>query len=363
MTPRSNSTPPLILQALLGQPTSRRPLWVMRQAGRYLPEYRELRARYTFEQLCAAPEAAAEATLQPMRRFPLDAAIVFADLMSPLSALGVAVRFDPGPVVDAPVRDRDDVARLTRVTREIAPEVLETLARVRSTLEAGAVEGAARPALLGFAGGPWSIAAYLVEGRGTRGFPLLRARAQADPQFMESLLDVLASLAADYGRAQADAGAEALQLFETWSGLLSRADWRRLVKPRLAVILQAWAEHGIPRILFLQDAPHLVEEALDLPVDAISVDWRLDLAALRTRAGDGLTLQGNLDPAFLLAGPEVTKRAALALLDRVPAHRHIANLGHGILPETPIESMHALVQAVHEHAGASVPEEPLAKKG
>ena len=235
-TPQSNATSsdagsstdglsthaPLMVRTLRGEPSTRRPLWVMRQAGRYLPEYRELRTRFTFEELCANPEAAAEATLQPLRRFPLDGAIVFADLMSPLSALGLTVRFDPGPVLDEPIQSRDDLDRLTRVGDTIAPEVLETLQRVRGVLESGAVEASDRPAMLGFAGGPWSIAAYMVEGRGNRGFPALRMRAHTDPSFIEALLDLLAELVIDYGRAQAKAGAEALQLFETWSGLLSR---------------------------------------------------------------------------------------------------------------------------------------------
>lgn len=336
----------LLLAALRGEPTPRRPLWMMRQAGRYLPEYRALRERHRFEELAGDPALAAEVTLQPLARVPLDAAIIFADLMSPVGALGLSVRFEPGPVLARPVRTAADVARLRDpAPDEIAPEVMGALRLVKRELNG-------RAALLGFAGAPWSLAAYLVQGRGATGFPALRALAARDPGLVGALLARLTDLAIRYVGAQAAAGADAVQLFDTWAGVLSLAEWTRVVRPHLVRLLEATTSLGVPRILFLQDASHLVKAYAELPAEALAVDWREDLAALRAHIGPRRALQGNLDPAVLLAGPEATARAARDLLARTPARGHVVNLGHGVLPETPLESVHALVAAVHRE-GAS----------
>ncbi len=328
----------LLLRTLSGRPTSRRPLWIMRQAGRYLPAYRALRAEYSFEQLSGSPALAAEVTLLPFEHFPLDAAIVFADLMSPVPALGLPVRFDPGPVLERTLRSRADVDALPEVdSQEIAPSVIETLRRVKPRLPDGV-------ALLGFAGAPLTLAAYLVQGRGVRGFPRLRALAASDRQAFETLMAKLARLSAAYLIEQAKAGADAVQVFDSWGGLLARRDWQRLVRPHLEDLLAELGRAGIPRILFVQQGAHLLDDLLELPADGLSLDWRLDLAAVRRRTA--VALQGNLDPAVLLAGPEATRQAAAELLRRVPAPGHIVNLGHGILPQTPLDSVHALVEAV-----------------
>jgi uroporphyrinogen decarboxylase len=261
--------------------------------------------------------------------------------MSPVGALGLSVRFDPGPVLARPVRTAADVDALhDPAPAAIAPEVIEALAIVKREL-------GGRAALLGFAGAPWSLAAYLVQGRGSPGFPALRALAAADEGLVSALLARLTELAIRYVTAQAGAGADAVQLFDTWAGVLSLADWTRLVRPHLAHFLDATSALGVPRILFVQDAPHLVDAYASLPAEALAVDWREDLGALRTRMGPDRALQGNIDPAVLLAGPEPTRRAARALLARVPARGHIVNLGHGILPETPIASVQALIDVVH----------------
>jgi uroporphyrinogen decarboxylase len=335
---------PLLISALRGEATPRRPLWVMRQAGRYLPEYRALRARHSFEELSSNAQLAAEVTLQPLARFPLDAAIIFADLMSPVGALGLSVRFDPGPVLSHPVRSAADVdSLLDPGPEEIAPEVAEALRLVRSALPAGT-------ALLGFAGAPWSLAAYLVQGRGQPGFPALRALAARDAGLVTALLERLTTLAIRYVTAQVRAGVDAVQLFDTWAGVLALADWTRLVRPHLARFLAETASLGVPRILFLQDAAHLVDAYAELPSEALAVDWREDLAALHRRVVPGRALQGNLDPAILLAGPAANRGPARALLPHPSARSHIVNLGHGILPETPIESVQALVDTVHAEA-------------
>jgi uroporphyrinogen decarboxylase len=313
----------------------------MRQAGRYLPEYRALREKHKFEELATNAELAAEVTLQPLARFPLDGAIIFADLMSPISSLGIEVRFDPGPVLAKPVRTKGDVDAL-RVppADEIAPEVAEALRIVKYELNG-------RATLLGFAGAPWTLASYLVQGKGTPGFPALRALAYRDPGLLDALLTKLTDLVIAYLGSQARAGAQAVQIFDTWAGVLSSHDWNRLVRPHLERLLRGTVDLGIPRILFLQDASHLVREYAGLASEALAVDWREDLAAIRL-VYPAKSVQGNLDPAILLAGPEATTAATRALLARVPRRGHVANLGHGVFPDTPIESVRAFIDAVQQ---------------
>ncbi|HXD22364.1 MAG TPA: uroporphyrinogen decarboxylase [Gemmatimonadaceae bacterium] len=331
----------LFLDTVACRPTVRRPLWVMRQAGRYLPEYRALREKHSFEQLSGNAELAAQVTLQPLARFPLDAAIIFADLMSPVEALGLDVTFAPGPVLAHPVRTMADVAALRAPARgEIAPAVMQALRIVKGEL-------GARHALLGFAGSPWSIAAYLVQGRSSPGFPALRTLAVADPRLLDALLTKLTDLIIEYVHAQFEAGADAIQLFDTWAGVLSHEAWTRIVRPHIARFLDATRRAGRPRILFVQDASHLVPGYAALAAEALAVDWREDLTALRTTVGFSRALQGNLDPAVLVAGPAATAAAAAALLASMPARGHIVNLGHGITPEASIDSVHALVETVH----------------
>jgi uroporphyrinogen decarboxylase len=334
----------LLLRALRGEPVPRRPLWIMRQAGRYLPEYRALRERHRFEELSGDPELAAEVTLLPLKRFPLDAAIIFADLMSPIPALGVPVRFDPGPVIARPIRTAGAIRALEEPSPgEVAPEVIGALRRVKAEL-------GDRAALLGFAGSPWSLAAYLVQGRGAPGFPALRAMLAADSGVVNELLERLTRLVIRYVAEQVAAGADAIQVFDTWAGILSASEWRRVVRPHLVELLDATRSLGVPRIMFVQDAPHLVEHYAALQAEAIAVDWREDLANVQRIAGNR-AVQGNLDPAILLAGPGPTASAASALLAAMPARRHVVNLGHGILPETPLDSVRALIDVVHsEHS-------------
>ncbi len=317
----------------------------MRQAGRYLPEYRAMRKEHSFEQLAGSPELAAEVTLLPLKRYPLDAAIIFADLMSPIPALGISVRFDPGPVLDQPIRTPADVAALPEPdAAEIGPTVIETLRLVRRQLGEDV-------ALLGFAGAPLSLAAYLVEGRGVRGFPLLRAMAAGDPRTFEVLLAKLTRLAAAFLIEQAKAGAQAVQVFDSWGGLLSRRDWHRLVRPHLRDLLHELRRAEVPRILYFQDSAHLLDSVLELPAECFSLDWKVDLGAVREQIGPAKALQGNIDPAVLLAGPDATRAAAADLLARVPSLGHVVNLGHGIQPATPLESVQALVDVVHGEPG------------
>lgn len=335
----------LLLKAIRGEAVDRRPLWIMRQAGRYLPEYRELRRSYPFKAVAQSPELAARVTLMPMARFRFDAAIVFADIMSPLPALGVNFDFDPGPVVEKPIRGKAGVDALTPPDpARLGPEVIAALRQTREALPA-------QTALLGFCGAPWTLAAYLVEGRGRKDFPKLRAFAAAQPDVLENLLRKLSAAMATYLINQARAGADAVQVFDSWAGLLSLADWERLVRPHLEMLLETVGEAGVPRILFLQNAPHLLDAYASLPAEVLAVDWRVDIADVQQRFPDR-TVQGNIDPAILLGGAEPTRAAATALLQRVKREGHIVNLGHGILPQTPLESVAALVDAVHEEPSA-----------
>jgi uroporphyrinogen decarboxylase len=313
----------------------------MRQAGRYLPEYRELRKSYSFKALSGNAELAAEVTLMPVRRFPLDAAIIFADIMSPLPALGIDFDFAPGPVIAEPIRDAAAIAKLRQPDPDtVAPEVMEALSLTRAELPA-------TMALLGFCGAPLTLAAYLIEGRGTREFPILRSFAAARPDLLDQLLARLSSLMIDYLIRQARAGADAVQIFDSWAGLLSLEDWQRLIRPHLERLLLAVGSAGVPRILFLQNAPHLVEAYAELPAEVLATDWRIDLGQLQRRY-PARAVQGNLDPAVLLAGAATTQRKAAELFDQVAPTGHIVNLGHGILPQTPLASVEALIEAVHD---------------
>jgi uroporphyrinogen decarboxylase len=331
----------LLLKAIRREAVPRRPLWIMRQAGRYLPEYRAFRQKHSFKALAGSAELATEVTLMPLERYPLDAAIVFADIMSPMPALGIEFDFDPGPVVANPIRDAAGLARLrTPDPAEVAPEVIQALKLTRAALPKST-------ALLGFCGAPWTLAAYLVEGKGTKDFPTLRAFAAAEPQLLHALLARLSSLMAEYLIMQAKAGADAVQIFDSWAGLLSRASWEKLIRPHLESLLETVGKAGVPRILFLQNAPHLMDAYASLPAEVLGVDWRIDLPALQQRYPER-AVQGNLEPAILTAGPAATRAAADELLATTARRGHIVNLGHGILPQTPLASVDALVAAVHE---------------
>jgi uroporphyrinogen decarboxylase len=335
-----NDNDKLLLRVIRREPTPRRPLWIMRQAGRYLPEYREFRQKHSFKALAGNPELAAEVTLMPLKRYPLDAAIVFADIMSPMPALGIEFDFDPGPVVANPIRDAAGIERLRQPDpAEIAPEVIEALKLTRAALPQST-------ALLGFCGAPWTLAAYLVEGKGAKDFPTLRAFAAAQPELLGRLLGRLSSLMGEYLLQQAAAGADAVQIFDSWAGLLSRASWERLIRPHLEALLTTVGKAGIPRILFLQNAPHLMDAYASLPAEVLGVDWRIELPALQQRYPQR-AVQGNLEPAILTAGAAATRAAARELLATTARRGHIVNLGHGILPQTPLASVEALVEVVH----------------
>jgi uroporphyrinogen decarboxylase len=330
------------LRACRREPVDRPPLWIMRQAGRYLPEYRALRERVDFLTLCRTPELSVEAALQPLRRFPLDAAIVFADILLPLEAFGVRLAFVPGPRIAEPVRRRADVDRLVaRPAAEAVPFVGQAVRLLRRELDG-------KTPVIGFCGAPLTLAAYLVQGEGRDGFSALKQLLYADPFAMLALLDKLTTAMADYLRLQIDAGAAAVQVFDSWAGILGVAEYRRVALPSVQRLVRVVKATGVPVIYFINAAPHLVEAAAESGADVLGVCWRAPLDEVARRAGEHVALQGNLDPHVLFASPAVVRLEAARVLDRMHGRPgHVMNLGHGILPDTPIAGVEALVEAVH----------------
>ena len=329
------------LRACRREPVDRPPLWIMRQAGRYLPEYRELRSRVDFLTLCKTPELAAEASLQPLRRFALDAAIVFSDILIPVEAMGCPMTFDPGPRLATPVRTRAQVEALgTPAMSSAVPFVGETLQLLRRELEG-------RVPVIGFAGAPFTLAAYLVEGRGHEGFGEVKRLMFTEPDTLTALLEKLADAMADYLNFQIRSGAQAVQLFDSWAGILSADDYRRFALPAARRVIDRLERARTPVLYFAPAAGHLLEDGLATGADALGLCWRTPLDQARRRTGGRVALQGNLDPHALFAPPEVVRARADQVLDLAgDAPGHIMNLGHGILPDTPIASVQALVEAV-----------------
>jgi uroporphyrinogen decarboxylase len=335
---------PLLVRALRGEDVERPPVWFMRQAGRSLPEYRQLRRGRTLMELAGTPELAAEATLQPVRRHGVDAAILFSDIVVPLAAIGVDVEIRPGvgPVIARPVRERADVRRLRRLEPETdLPELAETVRLVCAELDVP---------LIGFAGGPFTLASYLVEGGPSKAQARTKALMLSEPSLFRELLDRLAAVAAASLRAQVEAGAAAIQVFDSWIGSLSPAQYRRHVAPSVSALFAELADLDVPRIAFGVGAGHLLEALAATGPDAIGLDWRTSLSEARRRLGPGMALQGNLDPSVLLAPREVMRAEAFAMLDDAPRRGYVANLGHGVLADTPPEGPTRLVELVHEHA-------------
>ncbi len=330
----------LFLRAARGERVERRPVWMMRQAGRYLPEYRALRARHDFLALCQTPELAAEVTLQPVRRLGVDAAILFADILLPLEAMGAEVTFEDGagPRLARPVRSREEAAALRVPNVETSlGYVFEAVRLVRRELDGAAP-------LIGFGPTPWTLAAYLVEGGGAQHFPHLLGWSHRDPEGLGELLAKLAAVLGEYLLGQVEAGAQAIQLFDSWGGLLDLERWRAIALPPLAAVLER-LRGRVPLIYYVNGGFHLLEAHRDLPVEVLSVDWRVPLDRVRPLAG-GKVLQGNRDPTALLASPGGVERSVAALLAAGAGGGHIVNLGHGILPSTPVESAQAFIDAV-----------------
>ncbi|RKS77034.1 uroporphyrinogen decarboxylase [Actinomadura pelletieri DSM 43383] len=329
----------VFLDAARGASTPRAPIWLMRQAGRYLPEYRALKERHSFWEMCRTPEIAAEVTVQPLRRFPLDAAIIFSDIMTPLPPMGVPVDFAPGPVIRTPVRTAEDVARLAVPPgAELAPFVGEAIRLVRERIPVP---------VIGFAGAPLTVAGYAVQGAGSADYAEFRSWLRREPLAAHGLLDKLAAVTAAYLREQIAAGAGAVQLFDSWAGIHDRRVYATFGMPYARRVLDELADTGVPRIYLAVGASHLYPQIARLPAEVISVDWRQPLDVSRA-ALPGKALQGNLDPTVMLTDRETVLAAGRQVLRDGLGGAHIFNLGHGVLPGTPPDNVARLVDLVHE---------------
>jgi uroporphyrinogen decarboxylase len=333
------------LRACRRQGVDRTPVWFMRQAGRYMPEYRALREKYDLLTLCRTPELAVEVTLQPVRALGVDAAILFSDLLLPFDPLGLPFGFaaGEGPVVERPIRGRADVDRLRRFDprAELAP-VLEAIRLLARELEG-------KVPLIGFAGAPFTLASYAIEGGHSSQYLLTKTMMYEDASTWHRLAALLAEVVADYLVAQAAAGAQALQLFDSWVGALGGADYREFVLPHLRAMFQTLRGAGVPLIHFGTGTGHLLALQREAGGDVIGIDWRTPLDEAWSAVGDGVAVQGNLDPAHLLAPRGLLEGRVDDVLARAGDRPgHVFNLGHGILPTTPVENVKAVVERVHE---------------
>ncbi len=323
-TETSPAETPLLLRALAGESTPIAPVWFMRQAGRFLPEYRALKEKYSFWELARTPELACEVTLQPVKRLGVDAAILFQDIMTPLPPMGVDIAFNPGPVISDPIRSAAQVDAL-RVPEadEIAPFVGEAIRLIR---------GECSVPLIGFGGAPLTLATYLVQGGGSKDYEHLRGFLRRDPKAAHALLDKLTEVSIRYLCAQVDAGAQVIQLFDSWAGLHDIPTYREFALPYNQRIFDALAAKGVPRIYLAVNATHLYPVFPEIRCEAFSVDWRTPLDVVRSTVGADRTLQGNLDPADLLGPREHIKKSVEAVLRAGAGGAHIFNFGHGMMP-------------------------------
>jgi uroporphyrinogen decarboxylase len=332
------------LRACRRQPVDATPVWFMRQAGRYLPEYRSLRERYSLLEICRQPELAVAVTLQPVEAIDVDAAILFSDLLLPFTPMGLAFDFvkGEGPSIAAPIRHASDVDRVRIV------EPRDGLAHVLTTIRLLGQALAGRVPLIGFGGAPFTLAAYAIEGGPSTNYATAKAFMYAQPEAWHRLCDRFATVIADYMRAQVEAGVQAVQIFDSWVGQLSRADYREFALPHTKKIFDALADSGVPTIHFGVGTGAILPDMKDAGGDVIGVDWRQGLDEAWTVIGHDRAIQGNLDPTVLLAPMDRMLGAADDVLRSAAGRRgHIFNLGHGILPNTSLENVQALARHVH----------------
>ena len=334
----------LFLRACQREPVERTPVWMMRQAGRYLPEYRAVRAKHDFLTLCKTPELAAEVSIQPVELIDVDACIIFSDILVVPEAMGMELVVEEGkggPQFPHPLRSRAEIDKL-RVpdpNRELK-YVMEALRLTRKQLNG-------RVPLIGFAGSPWTLATYMVEGKGSKSFRHIKELIYNNPKDAHALLEKLARSVASYLNAQIEAGAQAIQIFDTWGGILPQEEFREFSLRSLSLVIQLLRRNGVPIILFCKDCGHSLEAIADLRPDVISLDWTVDIGKARDMIGSYVALQGNMDPALLYASPERIRSAVQKILEKFgKGSGHIFNLGHGILPDVPVEHAKAFVQAV-----------------
>jgi uroporphyrinogen decarboxylase len=340
----------LFLRACRCEPVPRAPVWIMRQAGRYLPEYREVRKQHAFLEVAKTPELAAEVSLQPWRRLGVDAVIMFSDILIPAEAMGLGLELtDGGPVLPRPLRGAAEVDAL----RDFDPEVETRF--VGETIRLLCRELGPDVPVLGFAAAPWTLACYLVDGRGREGFPATKTMMFNEPKLFRRLLEKIARVTAGYLKAQIAAGVAAVQLFDTWAGELAAREYREFALPatqlligEMDIALNEANNYVTPVILYSKATGHLLRDASKSGATVLSVDWRVDLAELRREIGADIALQGNVDPCVMLGREDDVVRAVGEALAATGGKGHILNLGHGILPTTPVENALAFVRAGQE---------------
>ncbi|MFK5956152.1 MAG: uroporphyrinogen decarboxylase [Planctomycetota bacterium] len=331
----------LLLRALRGESVERTPIWLMRQAGRVLPEYRALKEKHGFVKMASTPELAAQVTLQPIERFGWDGAILFADILTPLMPLDFGIDFRPGPIFERPLQGAEDLHRVKPVEGGELSHVAEAIHIVKAKLDPSCT-------MLGFAGAPFTMASYLLDGGGSREHARLRAAVYSDGTFFSDLLARLADMTIAYLEMQIEAGAEAVQLFDTWAGLLDERTYRRCALPAVQRIFKA-LKGKVPLLYLIKDGAHLVEAMAESGADALSLDWRMPFSKTRDMLGE-MPVQGNLDPGVLLGDVNQITEATNAILEANAGRPgHVFNLGHGLLPQTSLESLQALKDAVHSH--------------
>lgn len=330
------------LDACWGKGVDRVPVWLMRQAGRYLPEYMAVRSRCTFLELCKTPELAAKVTLQPVDILGVDAAILFSDILTPVEPMGMKLDFVPGPVFESPVRSLADVEalRIPDMEQDL-PYVFETLRILRREL-------AARVPLIGFGGAPFTLACYMVEGKGSKDFAQIKRMMYGAPQVYGALMEKVTTMSMEYLNAQIAAGAQAIQIFDTWGGILSPSDYRAYVLPHTSRLIGGLNRQHTPVIHFVKGAGTMLETVREAGGDVIGLDWHVGLAQARQALGPNVAVQGNLDPTVLFAPQAVIEREVRRVLDENGGRPgFIFNLGHGILPTVPPENARFMVDCVH----------------
>jgi len=338
----------LLLHACKREPTERTPVWMMRQAGRYLPEYRAIRAKVDFLTLCKTPELASEVSIQPVDIIGVDACIIFSDILVVPEAMGMKLSIEEtagGPRFENPIRSRTDIDRLKvpDPNRELK-YVMDALRLTRKALNN-------RVPLIGFAGSPWTLAAYLTEGKGSKNFRAVKELIYSHPKDAHMLLDKLARMAASFLSAEIEAGAQVVQIFDTWGGILTPDEFSEFSLRYIDQVLKLLKRNGVPVIVFCKNCAHSLEAIADTGCDVVGLDWSIDIGKARMMVGSYTALQGNLDPTVLYASPDRIREGVKKILDKFgKGAGHIFNLGHGILPDTPVEHAKAFVQAVKEES-------------
>ncbi len=338
------------LRALAGQTVDKTPVWMMRQAGRYLPEYRRVRAQAgDFMSLCKNTDLACEVTIQPLERYELDAAILFSDILTIPDAMGLGLYFveGEGPMFRKPVRTEKDIEQLSVVnTARDLPYVTDAVAAIRAELNG-------RVPLIGFSGSPWTLATYMIEGKSSRDFALAKTMLYKQPEVLHQLLDKLSLSVIDYLNAQIRSGAQAVQIFDTWGGALSHSAYLEFSLAYMEKIVAGLMKHAdgrnVPVILFTKGGGHWLEAMADTGCHCLGLDWTVDIGQARQRVGDKVALQGNMDPAVLRSDPSIIRSEIKAILTSFGDHQgHIFNLGHGITPDIDPDNVKVFIDAVHE---------------